>query len=236
MVFQNIHFVQPLPNWKLGVEYENIRGLRSRELAWQFLRRNPAYRSDYEAWKTVYEEAPLQAKEIEINLCEKYGIATRPGDLRPNLGLANPHFFVPSPFFTVEDKRVTPVVLTRWPSPDRPQKYNRVPEVPEEPCIDIRMYAHSPFSYQQKQLKKIFDSFVNLAEESRRQIDDTYIEYLRILDGVHIGATIKEIANHLGQKTDFKDNLYNRYSKKKKRAVQIMECDYVKIANNYTRR
>ena len=82
MIFQNIHFVQPLPNWKLGEEYENIHGLRNRELAWQFLRRNPYYRTDYDAWKSIYEEEPLRANEIEIGLCEKYGLLFRKSSKR----------------------------------------------------------------------------------------------------------------------------------------------------------
>ena len=38
----------PIQDWRSAADYEYVSGLTLAGLAWEFLRRNPDYRSDYE--------------------------------------------------------------------------------------------------------------------------------------------------------------------------------------------
>jgi Proteobacterial transcriptional regulator-like domain len=43
----------PKPDWRSAAAYDYVRGLTLPNLAWEFLRRNPDYRGDYEAALTA---------------------------------------------------------------------------------------------------------------------------------------------------------------------------------------
>ena len=53
-----------LPDWRDAKAYPKPKDLSWREWAWQFLRRNPEYQSDYESWRALLDTLPADCDQL----------------------------------------------------------------------------------------------------------------------------------------------------------------------------
>lgn len=68
--------------WRISTAYDYVNELDPPDLAWEFLRRNPEYRQDYQRLK----DGGLEEDKVEVVLSNKWGLSFRGRSQPPGNG------------------------------------------------------------------------------------------------------------------------------------------------------
>lgn len=184
-----------LPDWRDVSQYPNPYTSEPRQLAWEFLRRNPEYQNDY---KDPYLHPP------------KYGLQ----------GLSSP----PSDNNPFKDFLFNFIPLSRivYDSDDSGSTMVWFEENELAIIFDLSKSISSQISEAKRQLQ-LLQKTSGLKGKQTRPPYDRIIRHLRILDAVSSGATHKEIATVLFPETDneYPDYLGNDMVKKNIKQAQM---------------
>lgn len=241
-------------NWRDKECYAWIGPLCSRGLAWEFLRRNPEYRDDFEKYVDRVKSVGFEeAKDTEEALCRKYGLSMVQGLMNP--------FLRTTPLFHVEDSPGL-IPLRHWSyegspyllrgkkgasfrlclgphnGPIKCMSFSEWIGEPDYPCVDVRISAVRPLEEQIKILRKKYQearkmSGLDTVRTARRR-KEVYPTYCRILDGLRSGANLNEIDNVLCADIKGYANRKAQGKRKvdedKKAAEALMNGGYVALA------
>lgn|GEM_PF-1784604 len=180
------------PDWRTKGDYQSITKRDLRAIGWQFLRRNPAYISDWHAWKAQHSiEAAASGvewdgmKPASDRVCSRYGLARTVYPPAPDLNA------LPA----VEGEPQRQAWMVRMQTGGWIEDFS----APEDgDYLDVRLYADGSVTDQLEAVKRRLLAFrESVGLPSRRKIDlrprDELVRYLRILDAKAAWAPNKEI-------------------------------------------
>lgn len=249
------------PNWRDKGQYPAPKTTTPTEWAWEFLRRNQEYQKDYNGWKAHGEEyiAHLcphityhvddgrkklilsQKKtitgELVIStittlgfLLEKYHFSELPD-------LPNPALQAKKQWVIFKGGEITYRRYVSYPEDFPEINLGLTPARPEE--IALLLHLDRPIGKQLDKVKKLLKEKRESAEKEKKikvmkknNKDESYANYLRVLDAKSNGATSSEIAKILAPKIP---NQYPEYYGKEhvdhlyKVAKQLRDQGYYRL-------
>lgn len=198
----SLDYSAPWPRWWIKADYDplvdRLKHDPVRILAWEFLRRSPAYQDDWMEWKflasasrmNVDEEAASIADVRAADICTRYGITSLSNpvtgasiDFSQNLGATQSGF--------------------DWLAIEGVPGYsdlNLKAGAGNGPVLTARFSLNRPIAPQLKELRNLVDILEQTLSAPRRRPKlqfGSLVTYLRILDGEADGAHRQELIRTL---------------------------------------
>ncbi len=228
-----------LPDWKDPTAYPNPKDTTTEQWAWEFLRRNPEYQSDYVLWKEAHEgsyqpegEATHQMFEElnrRIGLHKKYGLyAAMTDPARSELdGVAHLSAkYTNSLFYMPPVNGVNPLEhITMVPTSHKDFTIKFDLERPIKPQIER---AQTLLEKWQKTFKEQGKINVN----NQRNSVEMYPSFLRVLDAEASEIGIPEMASIIYPEEDNSKTAYavsKKIRNNLKAAKKLRDSDYLFI-------
>jgi hypothetical protein len=207
-----------LRDWKCPKDYEMLRKYPQDKWAWEFLRRNPKYRREWEDLTHGLNGIRKELKAFTTDACRKWGLLSF---LDPAKEYRNIKFI---PWGGVE----TVISPTDIKSQKGTIFFIHSSETGE--CL-FRFNTNQPIAPQLKLAKKELLSLQkkggsNLKRGSFKPHRDEWITLIRVLDAVAAGAKPKEIQTVLCPGLVSGSLSYQWASDKKRQAKRYVEQDY----------
>lgn len=245
-----------LPNWEAVEQYPNFSQINKKELAWEFLRRNPAYQKDYADYKKLDDDGyiekflshrtiKIQGENVIITEVKKEGEQKSFSGLRDAWSyLMNKYGLVSIGFPNPELKYDEHILLTFENNSFHYLEYlEGIPQdqiaglKPSRPCeiavlfdlelpIDNLLKKVSSFIKEKQKILKEQKKIEVINKRDRSGI--LYINYLRVLDAFSQGEELSTIAENIFPGENIcPDYLGNKkINNYHKAAIKIRDHDY----------
>lgn len=218
------------PDWRNAAEYAYLDGRAIDQIAWEFLRRNEAYRQAFFEWLPGWQAwwrplvgcgpPPPDVDEGCTALCERFGLSDKFGPHHP-ASIMMPVF--------ADRHRPNIQILGRWINGVKLDFY----DPPPADCLnsfEVRVVADRPLEEQIDRIRIIYDEMLHGIKQPKapKLTPGKYTTYLRILDGLESGAGMPEIAQTL-YPLDGREAAYDRVKKQKAKALNLTDRGYLDL-------
>lgn len=204
-------------------DYKDFITMDNRSIAWEYLRRNPAY---IKGWLQLSETGGWDASDADklTALCERFGLLE---------GFCPNPYQRSVPFFATEVPINAPNLMGSWNSDGALfVRYGYIPAA--RPSIDVRLSLELPFEAQAAQIEHFWNKIRTeqklppVLRKPTEQQPEVHMRYCRILDALASGITSDSaLADYLGMK---EENRVDRVAKRRKAALALRDGGYQEIA------
>jgi len=224
-------------DWKDPAQYEYVTELNDRELAWEFLRRNPDYIEGFKRWSALMQCREVREADVLCDtLCEQFRLSKTIGLLNPYLNALEQGQLGFAPTIFDGDDLPTQELLRYWIDGEEVSFMDDIPPLSSRLCMEVRIVAERPLEEQLDAIRDYYEWMHRRGDrplksekpKTVRNRPQEFKNYLRILDAKIEGVLNADIAGVM-YPGEVRKPAQDKISKQLKKANEWMSSGYLKL-------